>query len=179
MLRTNAGDVLGLRAQSDVVLRGAQEQHALEPIATEDTRIMEGIVGPQSRFVGHRVADLNLRRQFGVYILAIHRQNENLRTQLRPGPPRLRRHGAARGPADGLQRLFEQGALVSLTEPADRPLRRDRAWLALGALVAVIVLATLRGAADQRLGADRGRRRRGPAAASMPTRPMAPSAGRC
>jgi di/tricarboxylate transporter len=142
VMRTNAGDVLGLRAHSDLVFEVPHEQHALEPIATQNTAIMEGIVGPQSRFVGYRVADLNLRRQFGVYILAIHRQNENLRTNFDQVRLAFGDTILLEGPAEGLKRLFEQGALVSLSELAETPLRRDRAWLALGALTVVILVAS-------------------------------------
>lgn len=141
VLRTNVGDVLGLRDKSDVLF-GATGQHALEPIATQNTSVMEGIVGPHSRFVGYRLADLNLRRQYSVYILAVHRQGENLggnfdQVRLAFGDTIL-----LEGPADGLKRLFEQGALVSLSEPTEQPLRRELGWLAMAALVAVILLAT-------------------------------------
>ncbi len=141
VLRTNVGDVLGLRDKSDVLF-GATGQHALEPIATQNTSVMEGIVGPHSRFVGYRLADLNLRRQYSVYILAVHRQGENLggnfdQVRLAFGDTIL-----LEGPAEGLKRLFEQGALVSLSEPTEQPLRRELGWLAIGALAAVIVLAS-------------------------------------
>jgi di/tricarboxylate transporter len=141
VLRSNVGDVIGLREKSDVVF-GATGQHALEPIATQNTAVMEGIVGPHSRFVGYRLADLNLRRQYSVYILAVHRQGENLggnfdQVRLAFGDTVL-----MEGPPSGLRRLFEQGALVSLAEPAEQPMRRGRGWLAIGALLAVIVLAT-------------------------------------
>jgi di/tricarboxylate transporter len=141
VLRTNVGDVLGLRDKSDVLF-GATGQHALEPIATQDTSVMEGIVGPHSRFVGYRLADLNLRRQYSVYILAVHRQGENLggnfdQVRLAFGDTIL-----LEGPADGLKRLFEQGALVSLSEPTEQPLRRELGWLAIAALVAVILFAS-------------------------------------
>jgi di/tricarboxylate transporter len=141
VLRSNVGDVIGLREKSDVVF-GATGQHALEPIATQNTAVMEGIVGPHSRFVGYRLADLNLRRQYSVYILAVHRQGENLggnfdQVRLAFGDTVL-----MEGPPTGLRRLFEQGALVSLAEPAEQPMRRGRGWLAIAALLAVIVLAT-------------------------------------
>jgi di/tricarboxylate transporter len=141
VLRTNVGDVLGLRDKTDVLF-GATGQHALEPIATQNTAVMEGIVGPHSRFVGYRLADLNLRRQYSVYILAVHRQGENLggnfdQVRLAFGDTIL-----LEGPPDGLKRLFEQGALVSLSEPTEQPLRRNLGWLAVTALVAVVVLAT-------------------------------------
>ena len=142
VLRTNVGDVLGLRDKSDVLF-GTTGQHALEPIAAQNTSVMEGIVGPHSRFVGYRLADLNLRRQFSVYILAVHRQGENLggnfdQVRLAFGDTIL-----LEGPPDGLKRLFEQGALVSLSEPTEQPLRRELGWLAVLAMVMVVALATL------------------------------------
>lgn len=141
VMRTNAGDVIGLRDQTDVLF-GTPGQHAVEPIAAQNTRVMEGIVGPQSRFVGRRLADLNLRRQYSVYILAVHRQGENVggnfdQVRLAFGDTIL-----MEGPAEGLKRMFEQGALVSLTEPTEQPMRHGRGWLAITALAAVILLAT-------------------------------------
>ncbi len=141
VLRTNVGDVLGLRDKSDVVF-GATGQHAIEPIAAQNTSVMEGIIGPHSRFVGYRLADLNLRRQYSVYILAVHRQGENLhgnfdQVRLAFGDTIL-----LEGPPDGLKRLFEQGALVSLSEPTEQPLRRHLGWLAISALVGVLILAS-------------------------------------
>ena len=152
---------IGLRDKSDVLF-GATGQHALEPIATQNTSVMEGIVGPHSRFVGYRLADLNLRRQYSVYILAVHRQGENLggnfdQVRLAFGDTIL-----LEGPPDGLKRLFEQGALVSLSEPTEQPLRRELGWLAIAALVGGDRARHLRGDADQRAGPDRvgGRDRR-------------------
>jgi di/tricarboxylate transporter len=141
VLRTNVGDVIGLREKSDVLF-GSVGEHALEPIAAQNTLVMEGIVGPHSRFVGYRLADLNLRRQYSVYIIAVHRQGENLggnfdQIRLAFGDTIL-----MEGPPDGLKRLFEQGALISLSAPTEQPLRRDRGWLALAALTAVILLAS-------------------------------------
>ncbi|MDQ2696048.1 MAG: SLC13 family permease, partial [Pseudomonadota bacterium] len=103
LLRVNAGELIGLRETDDIVF---DPQDLLEPIATRPTLVMEGIVGPHSRFAGRRVADLNLRRLYGVYILAIHRQNENLQdhfdqVRLAFGDTLL-----LEGPPDGLRRLF-------------------------------------------------------------------------
>lgn len=140
VLRTQAADVLALRDQSDVVF-GAEDGHAIEPIATQNTVVMEGIIGPQSRFVGHRVADLNLRRMFGVYILAMHRHGENLgenfdRVRLAFGDTLL-----LEGPPEGLRQLFEQRALINLSQPAERPPRRAKARIALAIAIGVMVLA--------------------------------------
>jgi di/tricarboxylate transporter len=140
VLRTQAADVLALRDQSDVVF-GAEEGHAIEPIAAQNTVIMEGIIGPQSRFVGHRVADLNLRRLFGVYILAMHRHGENVggnfdNVRLAFGDTLL-----LEGPPEGLRQLFDQRALINLSEPAQRPARRGKAPVALAIAVGLMALA--------------------------------------
>ena len=135
VLRTNVGDVLGLRDKSDVAVRVPPASMRSSRSRPRTRAVMEGIVGPHSRFVGYRLADLNLRRQYSVYILAVHRQGENLggnfdQVRLAFGDTIL-----LEGPPDGLKRLFEQGALVSLSEPTEQPLRRDLGWLALSALV--------------------------------------------
>ena len=41
--------------------------------------LMEGILGSRSTFLGKTLRDLNFRKQYGVHILAVHRQGENLR----------------------------------------------------------------------------------------------------
>jgi di/tricarboxylate transporter len=141
VLRTNLAEVMGLRAGGGVTF--APGEHVFEPIGTRDTRIMEGIVGPRSRFVGRRVADLRLRRLYGVYILAIHRQNETLSgnfDQLRLG---FGDTLLLEGPPEGLKRLFERQDLINLSEPRARPFRREKAWIAVTAILAVMALAAL------------------------------------
>ncbi len=142
VIRTSVADFMGLRNGGDVTVDPASG-HALEPIATRDVRMMEGIVGPNSTFVGQRVADLNLRRLYDTYILAIHRQNENLtgnfdQVRLQFGDTLL-----LEGPPMGLKRLFDRQELVNLTEVSERPFRRDKAWIAVVAVFSVIALSTI------------------------------------
>jgi di/tricarboxylate transporter len=115
----------------------------VEPISSRSTILLEGIVGPQSRLIGYRIADLNFRRLYGVYILALHRQGENLgsgfdEVRLAFGDTLL-----LEGPPDGLRRLFERRVLVNLSEPTERPFRRDKAPIAIGAILLVMGLAAL------------------------------------
>jgi len=142
VLRTNAADVIGLRETGSLVF-GKPEEHLVEPIASEEVAVMEGVVGPQSRLLGYRIADLNFRRLYGVYILAIYRQGEELHRnfdsiELTTGDVLL-----LEGPRDGLNRLFERRVLVNLNEPSERPFRRDKAPIALAAIIGVMGLASL------------------------------------
>src|SRR5208282_4636762 len=71
-----------------------------------------------------------------------HRRNENLQA----GFPRVRLAFGdtilLEGPTDGLKRLFEGGELINLTEVTVRPFRRDKAWIAILAVIAVMLLST-------------------------------------
>jgi di/tricarboxylate transporter len=140
ILRSAATDLMALRERTDLAFE-AEGRHALEPIGGQRTLIREGIVGPDSSLAGRRIADLDLRRSHGIYVLAVHRQGESLargfdEVRLRFGDTLL-----LEGPADGLRRLFDERALVSLSEPAGQSPRRHKAWLALAALVLVVAIA--------------------------------------
>jgi di/tricarboxylate transporter len=144
VLRTNVADVMSLRSGGGVVFDTGEskaEPPPWEPITSRNAVIMEGILAPNSRFVGQRVGDLNLRRLYGVYILAIHRQNEALhgnfdQVRLAFGDTLL-----LEGPPAGLKRLFDTHELVNLSEPQARPFRRDKAPVALLAVVGIMLLA--------------------------------------
>jgi di/tricarboxylate transporter len=139
VLRTSVADFMGLRDAGTVV--GAASQHALEQITTRDLRMMEGIVGPRSSFVGQRVADLNLRRLYDTRILAIHRRNENLHGKLDQVRLQFGDSILLEGAGDGLKRLFDRQEMINLTEVTERPFRRKKAWIAILAVLAVIVLS--------------------------------------
>ncbi len=140
VLRTSVAEFVGLREAGGVVV-DAGAAHAVEQISSRRLKMMEGIVGPHSTFVGMRVSDLNLRGQYDTYILAIHRRNENLHENFE----RVRLHFGdtllLEGPTDGLRRLFDRQELINLTPVTDRPYRRNKAWIAVAAVLAVIVLS--------------------------------------
>jgi di/tricarboxylate transporter len=139
VLRTSVADFMGLRDAGTLV--DTASQHALEPIATHDLRMMEGIVGPHSSFVGQRVADLDLRRLYDTRILAIHRRNENLHGKLDQVRLQFGDSILLEGSGDGLKRLFDRQEMINLTEVTERPFRRNKAWIAIAAVLAVIVLS--------------------------------------
>jgi di/tricarboxylate transporter len=143
VIRTQAADVLGLRDGPGLIFENGGEPPALQAIKSQKAKIMEGIIGPNSPFVGHRVADLNLRRLYGVYILALHRQDAILtgnfdQVRLAFGDTLL-----LEGLPEGLERMFAQSVLVNLSEATERPYRRRHAPIAVIAIVSVMVLAAL------------------------------------
>jgi len=140
VVRSKVGDMLGLREAGDVAF-GGHDTHAIEPMGAHETVVMEGIVGPQSRFLGRRVADLNLRRMYGAYILAIHRRGMGLlgsfdQVSLQMGDTLL-----LEGSSASMKRLFDYHELINLSHPTERPFRRDKAPIAIIAMLLVMGLA--------------------------------------
>jgi di/tricarboxylate transporter len=141
VIRSRMDDMLGLREAGDVKF-GTHDAHAIEPIAARETVIVEGVVGPRSRSSGRYIDDLNLMRLYGAFILAVHRQGENItgnfnQIRLRVGDTLL-----LEGPPESIRDLFEAQELINLTEPDARPFRRSKAPIAIGAVAGVMALAT-------------------------------------
>jgi len=152
ILRTNAADVMGLREGGKVTFDRKQDAGGdganggsarVAAVANQPATVMEGIVGPQSSFSGRRIGDLNLGRAYGVYILAVHRNDEDLRTNLDNIRLRFGDTLLLEGPPEGLSNLFDRGDLTNLSAPRSLPRRRHKAPLALAAVVGVMVLAAL------------------------------------
>jgi di/tricarboxylate transporter len=142
VVRSKVGDMLGLREAGDVAF-GGRDVHAIEPIGSQETVLMEGVVGPNSRLAGRRIADLGFRRLYGAYILAVHRQGRSLgrdfdSLRLQMGDTLL-----LEGPAKSMRRLFEYQELVNLVQPSEKPVRRAKAPIAIGAVLLVMALAAL------------------------------------
>lgn len=141
IMEANTGEILALHESGQVRFRSA-DKYDFEPVHAEETVVMEGIIGPHSRLVGRPVAGLNLRRLYGIYLLGVHRhdtdytEREFATLRLNFGDTLL-----IEGPGEGIERLLESGDMISLSHPKDRPVRRKRAPIALGAMALVLILA--------------------------------------
>ncbi|MFN4090022.1 MAG: SLC13 family permease [Alphaproteobacteria bacterium] len=141
VVRTNAGDVMGLRESGDLTAVG--DPAPSETVEARQTTVMEGIVGPRSRLAGYRIGELNFRRLYGVYILAVHRRGADLSAGFQDVRLEFGDTLLLEGPPEGLRRLFDRRVLVNLTQPGERPLRRSKAPIALGAVFAVMAVSAL------------------------------------
>lgn len=137
LLKTAAAGVMGLRQRDGLTFEAAGD---LQEVSVQSTMVVEGIVGPRSSFVQHRLADFNLQRRYGVFIIALHRQGVNLSGRIDKERLEIGDTVLLEGPADGIRRLVETNDLINLTQPQHNPIRRDKAWIALTIVPAVILL---------------------------------------
>ena len=150
VLRASVSEILTLKETGMISLRGDQpapdttgELETFETVNTQETQVMEGVIGPQSRLIGRSLIGLGLARLFGVYVIAVHRRGENVsassdRFHLDVGDTLL-----LEGSANGLRRMFDENYLNSLTNVSDRPVKRGKAPIAILTIISVMGLAAL------------------------------------
>lgn len=141
MLLTNQREVVGLQQEGK-----AESNEKASPMfehgASENAMVMEGVIGPESHFVGKYLGDLNLSNKYNVYILAVHRQHGPISSEFDSIRLRFGDTLLLKGSPESLKELFEAKELVSLTEPVHKPFRRSRAPMALLSIIAVVALAS-------------------------------------
>lgn len=144
VLRSPVSEMLTLKEAGNIALGGqANSTTSFEPVQTTETVIMEGVIGPQSRLIGRRLAGLGLARLYGVYVLAIHRRGENMARQIDELRFEVGDTVLVEGPPRGMREMFDEGALNNLTESTERSIRRDKAPIAIGAVMLVMGLAAI------------------------------------
>jgi di/tricarboxylate transporter len=143
----------GINGKSDVqtIEKVMKDDLGLRFVHTEKAMLMEGMIGPHSSLVGHSLVELNFRQQHGVLIVALHREGENQRENFQHLELEVGDTLLLEGSKERLTELFASGDFINLSEaePAKKPLsqdadyRGDRSWIALLALVLVVVLGAL------------------------------------
>ena len=134
VLRSSAGEVMGLRDNPSLRMDGGVER-----VGQKGTITVEALISPGCRMIGRVLGDLRLRRRFGVYPLALHRREGRLAQSMEEVRLRVGDTLLLEGAPDDIQRLAEDQRLQDLTRPTDRPYRRERAPIVLGVLAMVVI----------------------------------------
>ena len=144
----NAGDQLFIHGQvKDVVeLRGSghltfNHSEAFETISSNDAILAEAIVGRNSRYSHRPMRDLDLTARYGIAVLAVHRQDENVQGNLDDFQLQFGDVMLVEGTPAQIKRFADNGELISLNTVQERSFRRDKAPIAILATAAVMLLA--------------------------------------
>jgi len=135
VLRTQMTELLSL--QRDKSLRRVDQVSAVE------TETVEVLITPNCRMVGRSLGELRLRRRYGVYPLAVHRQNQNIGLQLDSLVVRVGDTLLLEGAAADIQRLAQDMKMVDVSKPSSRAFRRGHAPVAIIALLGIVALAAI------------------------------------
>ena len=144
------GDLLLVHGQvSDVLeLRGSghltfNRGDAFETVSDQNLVLAEAIVGRNSRYSHRPMRDLDLAARYGITVLAVHRQDENIQGNLDDFQLQFGDVMLVEGTPAQIKRFADNGELISLNAVQERSYRRDKAPIALLATAAVMLLAAL------------------------------------
>jgi len=139
LLETPVAGVKGIKEMPGITFQSESDED--ETTMRREAVLMEGIIGSRSTFVGKTLRELNFRQRYGVLILAVHRQGENLKENFEDVRLAFGDTLLVQGPAEGITRLLQERDFLNLTEPKQRAFRRHRAPLAIGTIVVVMLVA--------------------------------------
>jgi len=140
LLESSIAGMKGIKEMAGLVFQ-SEADLGLEAIGEQQSILMEGILGNRSTFLGKTLRELNFEQRYGVVILAVHRQGENLRANFQDVELAFGDTLLVQGAPEPIHRLMQERDFLSLTEPTQRAFRRSKAPLAILAILSVIVFA--------------------------------------
>ncbi|SLN31577.1 Citrate transporter [Falsiruegeria litorea R37] len=135
VLRTKMTELLGLQA--------SKELQTVDQVSEVETATVEVLISPGCKMVGRSLGNMRLRRRYGVYVLAVHRRNQNIGRQLDDLVVQVGDTLLLEGAAADIQRLAVDMDLVDVSQPSARAYRRSHAPIAVASLVGIVALAAL------------------------------------
>ena len=134
VIRTSVGELLSLRENKALSMTGQ-----IDAVGQKSTVTVEALITPGCRMVGRFLGDLRLRRRYGVYPLAEHRRADRVGAVLDEVRIQVGDTLLLEGDPEDIHRLAEEQGLAELTQPTERPYRRQRAPIVLGILALVVL----------------------------------------
>ncbi|AZL58400.1 SLC13 family permease [Tabrizicola piscis] len=135
VLRTEMSELLGLQGRTDL--------HLVDKLSSVKTETVEVLIGPGCRMEGRSLGELRIRRRYGVYVLAVHRRNQNIGRQLDDLIVRVGDTLLLEGSIEDIQRLAADMDLVDISRPKVAAFRRQKAPIAIAALGLIVILSAL------------------------------------
>jgi di/tricarboxylate transporter len=133
VLRTEMTELLSL--QSNKSLR------RVDQISAVQTSTVEVLVSPGCRMIGRSLGDLRLRRRYGVYTLALHRRDQNIKGALDHVGIKIGDTLLLEGAAEDIARVAADMDVLEVNAPSERAFRRSHSPIALMALFGLVGLA--------------------------------------
>jgi di/tricarboxylate transporter len=137
VVESSASDLMAAR-QSLGLTTEAERKFDIESLERGDIQVIEATLAPRSHIVGRSLRDVRFRDRYGFTALAISRQGEVITEQLRDVPLEFGDALLLQGPQRRIAQL-QEGANFLVLEPIEtEQFRRNKAPIAVGALVLAI-----------------------------------------
>ena len=135
VLKTEMTELLSLQKTKDL--------RRVDQVSAVETQTVEVLITPGCKMIGRMMASLRLRRRYGVYVLAVHRRNQNIGSNLDTLVVRVGDTLLLEGAPEDISRLSTEMDMVNVSQPSARAFRRGHAPVAIAALTGIVTLAAL------------------------------------
>ncbi|MCA0042953.1 SLC13 family permease [Celeribacter litoreus] len=133
VMRSKITELLSL--QRDKSLKRVDQVSAVE------TTTMEVLITPGCKMVGRSLGSMRLRRRYGIYVLAVHRRNQNVGNKIQDLVVRVGDTLLLEGAPSDIQRLANDMDMGDVSKPTERAYHRSHAPIAIIAMLSIVVLA--------------------------------------
>jgi len=108
-----------------------------------DLRLVQALVAPGSKLVGHTLKDLDFRNRYKALVLALQRRGEAVRDKLNTIPLGLGDALLIQAPSSQIERLRSNESFIVLDQVDEPGMRRRKVPVVLTVITAVVALAAL------------------------------------
>ena len=146
VVESSASDLMAARQSLGLTVE-AEKKFDLESLERGDVQLIEATLAPRSHIVGRSLRDVRFRDRYGFTALAISRQGEVITERLRDVPLKFGDALLLQGPPRRVKQLQEGENFLVLEPIETEQFRRNKAPIAVAALVLAIGLAIFAGMA--------------------------------
>jgi di/tricarboxylate transporter len=144
IVESSASDLMAAR-QSLGLTTEAERKFDIESLERGDAQIIEATLAPRSQIAGLSLRDVRFRDRYGFTALAISRHGEVITERLRDVPLQFGDALLLQGPQRRVRQLQESDNFLVLEPIETEQFRRNKAPIAIGALVLAIGLTIFAG----------------------------------
>ncbi|MQY64132.1 MAG: hypothetical protein GH143_07500, partial [Calditrichaeota bacterium] len=150
------GDTMMVRGVVDNIMRLRKEQGVSlltdiklgdEALAANEQVLAEGLITRTSRLINKTLRDLDFRRHYGAFVLAVRRHGSTLRKKIAHAPLQASDTLLMLAPKERLNELRRSDDLIIISE-AEYKLHRGRSWWAVMAILPILLILVSTGVID-------------------------------
>ena len=135
VLRTEMGELLGIQNAPDL--------RSVDKLSSVETETVEALITPGCRMVNRSLGVLRLRRRYGVYVIAVHRRNQNIGQRLDDVVIGVGDTLLLEGAPEDIARLAADMGLVDVSHPTEQAYRRRHMPVVLLTVAAIVIAAAM------------------------------------
>lgn len=147
-----SGDILLMRGSVQNIIKFSEREGLQtlgeaelgdEDLQGEDVILADAIIAPNSKLIGYTVKEINFRRRYGAFVLAVQSHGRTIRDKIGRIPLHFGDSLLIQGSSNSLRNLQNNRDFLVMEELKLEKFRTDRALVALGIIALVVISAAL------------------------------------